>query len=58
MVGTAQVRFCPPYDSEQGAGAGPETPAARSRNLRYDKDVARDWPDNVERAARGNNEDG
>jgi len=30
---------------------GSKRAAATSRNLRYDKDAARDWPDNVERAA-------
>ena len=35
---------------------GSKRPPLNSRNLRHDNDVARSWPDNVERAARGNNE--
>ncbi len=38
-----------------GVGGGAFEPRRPSRNLRCDKDAARNWPDNVERAARGNN---
>ncbi|MET4517494.1 hypothetical protein ABIB81_006843 [Bradyrhizobium sp. I1.7.5] len=34
--------------------AGARHPPPDPRNLRCDKDAARNWPDNVERAACGN----
>ena len=47
-------RASTPIAPDEGVGGGHSEPAVRSRDLRCDKDVVRDWPDNVERAACGN----